>query len=168
MEAARWRRPDAVASPDGSGISALDGIAALLDKSLLRLEEHPDGQARYVMLETVREYALDQLVASGEAEDMRRRHAAWCVVLAERASAELNSSESDAWLARLAADHDNLRAAMEWAVECEEPETGLRLGGALWSFWFASGYLSEGERAVASGAGDDRKRERRSASVPAR
>ena len=59
---------------------------------------------------------------------MRRRHAAWCVVLAERASAELNSSESDAWLARLAADHDNLRAAMEWAVECEEPETGLRLG----------------------------------------
>ncbi len=135
---------DAVASPDGSGISALDGIAALLDKSLLRLEEHPDGQARYVMLETVREYALDQLVASGEAEDMRRRHAAWCVVLAERASAELNSSESDAWLARLAADHDNLRAALEWAVECEEPETGLRLGGALWSFWFASGYLSEG------------------------
>ena len=135
---------DAVTGPDGSGISALDGIAALLDKSLLRLEEHPDGQARYVMLETVREHALDQLSASGEAEAMRRRHAEWCVVLAERASAELNSSESDAWRARLAAEHDNLRAALEWAVESEEPETGLRLGGALWSFWFATGHLSEG------------------------
>ncbi len=135
---------DAVTGPDGSGISALDGIAPLLDKSLLRLEEHLDGQARYVMLETVREYALDQLVGSGEAEDMRRQHAGWCVVLAERASAELNSSESDAWVARLAADHDNLRAALEWAVEREEPETGLRLGGALWRFWFAIGHLSEG------------------------
>jgi len=135
---------DSVAAPDGSGISALDGVAALLDKSLLRLEELSDGQARYVMLETVREYALDQLVASGEAEEMRRRHAAWCVVLAERAGAELNSSENDAWRARLAADHDNLRAALEWAVECEDPETGLRLGGALWSFWFATGHLSEG------------------------
>src|SRR5215213_3938296 len=135
---------DAVTGPDGSGISALDGIAALLDKSLLRLEEHPDGQARYVMLEIVREYALDQLVASGEIVETRRRHAAWCVALAERASAERNSSESDAWLARLAADHDNLRAALEWAAECEQPETGLRLGGALWLFSFAIGHLSEG------------------------
>ena len=128
----------------GAGSARWTGIAALLDKSLLRLEEHPDGQARYVMLETVREYALDQLGASGEAEEMRRRHAGWCVVLAERASAELHGSESDAWIARLAADHDNLRAALEWAVESEEPETGLRLAGALWSFWFATGHLSEG------------------------
>jgi excisionase family DNA binding protein len=134
---------DAAEYLGGEG-EVLDGIAALLNKSLLRLEAQPDGQARYVMLETIREYALEQLVASGEVDEIQRRHAAWCVALAERAYPELSRSASDAWLARLVADHDNLRAALEWAAEHGEPETGLRLAGALWSFWFTIGHLSEG------------------------
>jgi predicted ATPase/DNA-binding NarL/FixJ family response regulator len=128
-------------SPDTS-----DVIAALIEVSLLRREVGPGGDAdepRYAMLETIREYALEQLVARGEADAIRCRHAAWCLALAEQTNLELSSAR-DARLAWLLADHDNLRVALEWAAEHAEPELGLRLAGALSYFWLCIGHLTEG------------------------
>jgi len=123
---------------------ALEWLAALVDKSLLRRAEGPDGEARVGMLETIRAYARERLAASGEAEATERAHAAYYMALAEQAEPELMGSEQVAWLARLEREHDNLRAALHWAQQGGEGEIGLRLAGALWRFWYAHGYLSEG------------------------
>jgi non-specific serine/threonine protein kinase len=87
------------------------------------------------MLETIREYGLDQLGASGEAEAMRRAHLAYYLGLAEAAEPELAGPEQAPWLDRLEAEHDNLRAALAWAVDREEDDTALRLSTALLSYW---------------------------------
>jgi len=133
-------------------------IESLLDKSLVWREEAPDGEPRVGMLETVREYALERLAASGEEERTRQRHAAYYLALAERAEPELQGPGQLSWLARLEEEHDNLRAALRWALEredAEDAETGLRLVGALWLFWHTHGHLSEGrgwlERALSVG-----------------
>ena len=134
---------------------ALAHVAELVDKSLLR-QEH-DGALRFGMLETIREYGLEQLAASGEMEEVRRRHAAHYLALAEPAAPELTGPHQAEWLARLETEHDNLRAALSWGREQAEPEIGLRLGGALWRFWEMRGHLSEGRRwldAVLGGSGD--------------
>src|SRR5437773_2226527 len=99
---------DSVLSPQSS---VLDGLALLVDNSLLRREEDVDGEPRFVMLETVREYALERLEGSGEAELVRRRHAEYFLALAETADAQNQRTGQGAWLAGLDADHDNLRAA---------------------------------------------------------
>jgi tetratricopeptide (TPR) repeat protein len=96
------------------------------------------------MLETIREYALEQLEASGELALRRERHAAFFLKVAEEAEARLRGAEQQVCLAQLELDHDNLRAALRWAEEGGELELGLRLGGALWYFWQVQGYLSEG------------------------
>jgi predicted ATPase/DNA-binding CsgD family transcriptional regulator len=126
-----------------------DAVVRLIDKSLLQQAAATDGEPRVLMLETIREYALERLKASGETEAMRRQHATLFLQLAEESFPKMNSAEQPIWFKRLEADHDNLRAAMQFVVEQEgtEPrrEMALRLGVALQWFWFTRGYFSEGK-----------------------
>jgi predicted ATPase/class 3 adenylate cyclase len=134
---------DAGSEPE---VDVLDGVESLLGKSLLRQEETEDG--RLFMLETIREYALERLEASGEAGGLRVRHADYYLLLAEEAEPELRGSQQAQWLRRLETEHDNLRAALSWTLgqEPDATEPALRLAGALWWFWFWRGHFSEGRR----------------------
>jgi predicted ATPase/class 3 adenylate cyclase len=128
-------------------VDAFDGISSLLDKSLLRQEEGPpNGEPRFVMLETIHEFAREKLGQSAEAEQIKRFHAQYFLTLAEEAYPEFKGANQLQWLDRLEAEHDNMRAALSWALERKEAEVALRLGGALWWFWLKRGYHSEGRR----------------------
>jgi predicted ATPase/class 3 adenylate cyclase len=126
-------------------VDALEGISSLLDKSLLRQEEGPEGEPRFVMLETIHEYASERLEASGEAEETRRLHAEYFLALAEGAEPELTGPDQLACLERLEAEHDNMRTALQWSLE-KEPQTALRLAGMLARFWEIRSDISEGSR----------------------
>lgn len=130
----------------------LDALAELVDQSLLR--QMPSGAApRFVMLETIREYARERLDQSGEAREIERRHAEAYRDLAERAAPRLYGSRQGEWLDRLELEHGNLRAAMDRSCDGAAVETALRLVAALWRFWQMRGHLQEGrqraERALA-------------------
>jgi predicted ATPase/class 3 adenylate cyclase len=127
-------------------VDTFDGVSSLVDKSLLRQEEGPNGEPRFVMLETVHEFAREKLQGSGEAESIKRAHAEYFLTLAEEAYTELKGPDQLEWLERLEAEHDNMRAALSWALERKVAELALRLGGALWWFWWMRGYYSEGRR----------------------
>ena len=127
-------------------MDAFEGISSLLDKSLLRQDEGPNGEPRFVMLETVHEFAREKLGQSAEAEEIKRVHAQYFLTLAEEAYPELKGPDQLEWLERLEAEHDNMRAALSWASERKEVELALRLGGALSWFWSLRGYHSEGRR----------------------
>jgi predicted ATPase/class 3 adenylate cyclase len=127
-------------------MEVFDGVSSLLDKSLLRQEEGPNGEPRFVMLETVHEFAREKLKESAEAEEINRAHAQYFLTLAEEANPELKGANQLEWLERLEAEHDNMRAALTWALKRKEVEVALRLGGALWWFWSMRGYHSEGRR----------------------
>ncbi len=129
----------------------LDGLETLVDSSLLRLDEPPDGEARFWMLETIREYALEQLEASGEADATRRQHAAYCLELAEEAEPKLTGAEVAQWLDRLDLELDNIRAALQWAVDMGNAQLALGLAGALNWFWVHGGYYAEGRRWIERG-----------------
>jgi non-specific serine/threonine protein kinase len=144
-------------------VDPLDGVGALLDRSLLRQEAGSGGEPRYLMLETIREYGLERLAGSGgypgEEASARRAHAAHFLALAEEAAPHLMPGQEDmAWVARLEAEHDNLRAALAWLAQTGEGEELLRLAGALFWFWKVRAHFREGsawlERALAL-AGDD-------------
>jgi predicted ATPase len=136
-------------------MDAFDGVSSLVDKSLLRQEEGPEGEPRFVMLETIHEYAREKLRESGEAEELGRAHARHFLDLAEEA--ELTGPEQAGWLELLEAEHDNLRAVLSRSLEGEDPELGLRLASALRYFWFLRGHWSEGrgwlEEVLAANAG---------------
>lgn len=126
-----------------SDIDILEGVTSLVDKSLLNREEQiAGGEPRFVMLETIHEYARERLVESGEAQEISERHARFFLDLAEKAEPELNGDDQSAWLRRLEEEQDNIRTALRWAPEYA-PELGLRLAGALWLFLEIRGYLSE-------------------------
>jgi len=126
-------------------IDTLEGMASLLDKSLLHQVDQPSGEPHFTMLETVREFGLEQLEAYDELQSTRGRHAAHYLALAEAAELRLRGREHGARLAQLQAEHDNLRAALTWTVEATEPsETGGRLAAALQWFWCLRGHFSEG------------------------
>ena len=149
---------EAVPGAAGDGPAAvLGGLMGLLDKNLLRRTERGSGEARFEMLETVREYALERLAASGETETARAAHAAYYCALAEEAEARLASREQLRWLQRLREEHANLRTAISWSIDRGEVEASLRLCCALWRFWLLIGRLSEGRRlfAAALGRGDE-------------
>lgn len=120
------------------------GLESLLNKNLLQREDGSDGEPRFVMLETIREYARERLEQSGEAVTVQRRHADYFVALAERAETHLLGENQGYWYAKLAAEHDNIRAALAWSLDSGEAEPGLRMAGALWRFWYYQGYVPEG------------------------
>jgi len=126
--------------------SVLKGLFSLVDHSLLQQVAGDDEEPRYAMLETIREYALERLDASGEAEAIRRAHAAYFLGLAEVGEAQLKSAGQAQWLLRLEREHANLRALLRWALGCSQLEIALRVCGALWHFWTMHGHLSEGRR----------------------
>jgi predicted ATPase/DNA-binding CsgD family transcriptional regulator len=140
--------PPAAPEPDG----VLEGLAGLVDQGLVQPVERPDGEPRLRLLETIREFAWEALQASGEAETLRRQHAAWFLALAEAAEPRLRGPEQLEWLDRLAAEQENLRAALRWAVErgragdAAAARVGLRLAAAAWWFWWLRGDLDEGHR----------------------
>jgi predicted ATPase/class 3 adenylate cyclase/Tfp pilus assembly protein PilF len=127
-------------------VDVFEGVSSLLDKSLLRQEEGPEGEPRFVMLETVHEFARGKLGASGEAGAVSKHHAEYFLALAEAGESGLRGPEAATWLERLEAEHDNMRAALSWALERNEVEVALRLGVALSWFWSVRGYQSEGRR----------------------
>jgi predicted ATPase/class 3 adenylate cyclase len=138
----------------------LDGVESLVHNSLLKHEEAPDGDLRFVMLETIQEFAFEQLVASGELDLTRTRHARYFVELAESFDPAPNAQVAEAIeLERMQVEHDNMRTAMEWALsgaEAGDPERtqiAARLVAALSQFWYLRGYWTEGSRwAIAAAA----------------
>ncbi len=125
----------------------LDGVTSLLDKNLLQQTEQKGQEPHLVMLETIREYGLEMLVASGKAEITYQAHAAYYLTLAEKDDPDWGGQggpQEAVWFARLEQEHDNLRAAMNWLLEQREAEMALRLGTALWWFWYAQEHLHEG------------------------
>jgi predicted ATPase/DNA-binding XRE family transcriptional regulator len=149
--------------PSAAPPSVLDLVGSLGDQSLLRPVAGNTGEPRFALLETIREYAGECLLSSGEEEATRHAHAACFLALAERAEPELTGPAQTAWLDRLEVEHDNLREALGWSVR-HDPPTALRLVGALWRFWWVRGYLSEGrnwaEAALAQEGGTPAERAR--------
>jgi non-specific serine/threonine protein kinase len=139
----------------------VEGISSLVDESLLLPAATDDaanddpGEPRFGMLETVREFALDELAGCGEEDAVRRAHAEYFRALAERAEPELRRASQGAWIARLEMELPNLRAVLDWSLAGGDVETGLRLAGALYWFWFLRNHVAEGrtwfERARAGG-----------------
>ena len=126
-------------------LDLLDGMSSMVDKSLVQLVDQASGESRFTMLETIREYALEKLEASGEQARTRRAHAAYCLVLAEDdASEQLGGAEGAEWRERFRIEHDNFRAALECLTETGDADWGLRLGAALFRFWEIGEYLAEG------------------------
>src|SRR5207248_2594054 len=149
---------DAVEAVGGAGDSGasttwdgdiLDGLASLMDNSLLNREAgqpRRGSEPRFGMLETIREYGLACLAAAGEMPALQRRHATYFLTRVEDGAPRLIGAGQVAGLARLEDEHDNLRAALRWAMDSGEVELGLRLAVALWPLWWVRGHLSEGRR----------------------
>ncbi|HEU0003519.1 MAG TPA: protein kinase [Ktedonobacteraceae bacterium] len=149
--------------PDRAAL-VLDGVSSLIDKSLLRQIEQGD-EPRLVMLETIREYALEMLEANGEERMIHYAHAVYYLALAEESERELVGPRQAIWLERLEREHDNLRAALDWSLQHDDDynetqrsmEIALRLTGALRRFWQMHGHLQEGqiftERALSASEG---------------
>jgi DNA-binding CsgD family transcriptional regulator len=138
-----------VANPDAS-LDLFDGVASLIDASLLRQQEDaaPGGQAepRFGMLETIREFGLERLAASGEEDAARASHAAYFLALAEEREPFLPIPGDAKWIARLAPEHGNARLALAWLDDRGERERLLRLAVALYEFWVVRGLYAEGRR----------------------
>src|SRR5262249_32844770 len=133
----------------GEGIEpgdVLDLLGQLVDKSLVVADRPKEGGVRYRMLETLRAYAQERLVASGGRKRSARRHAGDYLALAERAGPELPGTQQAARMERLEQEHENLRAVLQWSLEVGEAELGLRLAGAVFGSWWTHGHLSEGRR----------------------
>ncbi len=137
---------DAVCGTGDRSFDALDTLQSLVDKSLVRVAADTDTRPRFTMLETIREYAVEQLQARDDKEDTYQRHAAYYVQFVERAERELVGPEQVQWLNHLAVEHDNIRHALGWAVAQHASETAARLSGIMVRFWWAHGLLSEGRR----------------------
>jgi predicted ATPase/DNA-binding XRE family transcriptional regulator len=147
---------EAVGVADGEDEGeVLDLLGGLVEQSLVSAEVADGAEARYGMLEPVRQYALEKLAESGETAEARRRHADFFTRLAGHASQELKGAEQAGWFERLEREHDNLRAALSWMLEAGDAEGAAELGWYLGWFWFVRGHLAEGtrwmDRALAQG-----------------
>jgi predicted ATPase len=147
----------AIAIAGDLDLDVVDGIESLLNNSLLRTERMSEGEPRFGMLETMREYALERLATRGDGEAMRRRHADFYLRLAEDAEPALLGPDQLRRARKLDSERDNLRAALSWAAESGETEVGLRTASALWRFWQMRAADVEGrghlDRLLASGTG---------------
>jgi predicted ATPase/class 3 adenylate cyclase len=137
---------EAVCDPDELGLDTLDGLSSLVDKSLIRRTEPPGRPARFSMLETIREFGLEQLEASGDLELVLRRHAEHFLGLAMEVEPHLTAEDQGVWLDRCEQEHANLRAALRWAIDRGQADPAQAAAGALWRFWQQRGHLAEGRR----------------------
>jgi predicted ATPase/DNA-binding XRE family transcriptional regulator len=137
---------ETICNPAGDiGPDVLDALGSLIDKNLLRREALGSGEPRFVMLETIHEFAREQLAASGEMEEFSRRHAQFFLAFAEAAVPRLRGAEREIWLAQLDAEQENLRTALVWSqAQPDGGETMLRLAAVLFWFWFFRSYWTEG------------------------
>jgi predicted ATPase/class 3 adenylate cyclase len=127
---------EAVGNPLGDlGVDTLDALSALVDNSLVRQSEMPDGEPRFGMLETIREYAGELLAATDDEAPTRRRHAEHYLALAHEGEPHLTADDQVRWLDRFEHEHDNLQAALRWTMEVGEPERGMAAGAAMWRYW---------------------------------
>jgi predicted ATPase/class 3 adenylate cyclase len=135
---------EAVCDPNGElGLDVLDGMASLVDKSLLRRTESADGEPRFGMLETIREFAVEALEAQGDAQLVRGRHADRFFSTAREAEPHLTAEDQQPWLDRLDRERDNLRAAFRWATASGRTEEAQDVAGRTWRFWQQRGHLAE-------------------------
>lgn len=140
---------EAVCDPDRTlGIDVLDAIGSLVDKSLVRRSDTDGEEPRFRMLQVIREYGLERLAEAGDVDAVHDRHLAVFARLAERAEPELLGADARTWLDRLEIEHDNIRAALRWALTAGRVETGLLFAGRLWRFWHLRGYLGEGSSMI--------------------
>ena len=143
---------EAVAGPE-AGAGLLDALSSLVEKSLLRQSEGEGGEPRFAMLETIREFAIEQAVERGLWNALRDRHLEFFCALAAESAPLVMSADKRSWLNRLEEDHDNLRASLAWADEGGQVESALRMGAALWRFWQMRGHLVEGLERVEAALG---------------
>jgi predicted ATPase/class 3 adenylate cyclase len=136
---------EAVCDADLDG-QVLDLLGALVDDSLLRRTETPGGEVRFLMLETIREFATERLEAERDAAHVRARHARHFLALAVRAEPHLVGADQKEWLDRCDREHDNIRASLKWTIQAGEVRAGQEAAGALWRFWHQRGHLAEGRR----------------------
>jgi predicted ATPase/DNA-binding NarL/FixJ family response regulator len=130
-------------------IDVLDGVTRLVEQSLLHREDAEDGQPWYVMVETIREYATERLVESGDAAAIQRRHILYYLKLLESADPQLHGPQQKVWLLRLEREHNNIRSAFDVCCAAGYYEPGYRMVLATWWFWLVHGHLSEGRERVA-------------------
>jgi tetratricopeptide (TPR) repeat protein len=135
VDGCRLDGTEAACNSEPGDVSALDGLQSLVDKSLLRTRTDLDGESRFWMLETIREYAAERLAESGEAEVTARRHAEHFLELVDQAEPDLWAQQTDVWLPRLDPEEGNFRAALGWAIAREDVELAVRLAGSLYPFW---------------------------------
>jgi predicted ATPase/class 3 adenylate cyclase len=144
----RLEAAESVCTQIAAGAGVLQMLDSLVEQSLLLRRVDSDSEPRFWMLETIREYAYEQLESSGELETARRLHADWFTRLAEDLDSESRAGDQPASVARLEADYANVRVAIGWAREARQGELLLRLATALWPFWSARGYVAEGRTAL--------------------
>ena len=137
---------EVVAAGDVGAEDVLALLVNLGEQSLAVAEASADGSVRYSMLEPVRQYALEKLEESGEVEEVRRRHAGYYLVLAERSGPELRGPSQASGLQRLETELDNLRSAIGWSIAHGESEAIARMSWSMWTYWWSSGHISEGRR----------------------
>jgi predicted ATPase len=125
-------------------VDVLEGMESLVDKSLVQNVQRQEGESRFILLDTVREYALERLAASGEEEATWRAHAAYCLVFAEENASLAADPANTEWVSAFELEHDNFRAALEWLTRTGNADWGLRLGAALFQFWDMREHLTEG------------------------
>jgi predicted ATPase/DNA-binding NarL/FixJ family response regulator len=130
-------------------LDVLDGVSSLLSKSLLRLEGDDQSEPRYVMLETVREFALERLEASGEGPAVRRRHALHFLRFVEEIEPRLYHADRMRLVSRLEREHANWRSALDWCAEQGYAEPSLRLAIGLATYWLLTGHVAEGRSRLA-------------------
>ena len=138
---------EAICGPAAAvGGDILDGLMALVDQSLLKVEETGDGEPRFRLLDTIRAFAAERLAADGDVDLIGTRHRDWYVALVEHAAAELSGADQRRWLDRLELEHDDIRAILDRAVAAPDPAVAIGVAFSMWRFWQKHGHLAEARR----------------------